>query len=103
MYKSFETFKESLREGEDSTAKPLAGDSELDLEKSDDTETQLFDEITDKVSACIGTLEGLHKSLEGTKVSQEKIDNIIADLKILLQGAEDSSDISNKSNTIKED
>ncbi len=95
--KKVKSFTEFIAEGEADMAKPLAGDERTDDEVSDDT-SKLLSVIKDKVTGCIETLENLHKELEGTKISQSKIDGVISDLKGYLQNVEDESDISNKSN-----
>lgn len=94
------SFKEYLAEGEAEIAKPDAAKEEQPEYSEDDT-TQAFLEIKDGLESCIVALESLHKKLEGTNISQEKIDNILAELKGYLQNVEDESDISNKSNQTK--
>jgi hypothetical protein len=94
------SFNDFIAEGEDSVTKPSASDGVPleDPDKSQDKDSSLFDEIKGKISTCIETLEGIHTSLEGTKLSQTKIDSVIADLKHYLGNIEDEGDISNKSN-----
>lgn len=91
------SFKEFITEGEADMAKPLAGDEKPSDSVSDET-SEIFDEIKEKVAGCIDALKSLHQRLEGTNISQSKIDSVIAELSGYLQNVEDESDISNKSN-----
>jgi len=94
------SFKEYLAEGEAEMAKPLAAKEEEEERSSDET-TQLFSDIEESLESCIIALETLHKKLEGTNISQEKIDSILADLQGYLQNVKDESNISNNSNQTK--
>lgn len=93
------TFKQYLAEGEADFAKPNAA-KEDKPEKSNDELTQLFGEIEDTVQHCVDSLESLHKKLEGTSISQSKIDSILADLKGYLQNVHDEGEVSNSSNKV---
>lgn len=95
------SFKEYLAEGEADLAKPNAAKEETP-ERANDEITQLFGEIEDTVQTCVDSLESLHVKLEGTSLSQSKIDSIIAELKGYLQNVHDESEISNQSNQSKE-
>jgi len=95
--KRVKSFNEFITEGEADFAKPSGGD-EREKPAVDDETSKLLDVIKEKITGCITTLENLHKTLEGTKISQNKIDGVIADLTGYLQNVEDESDISNKSN-----
>ncbi len=95
------TFEEYLAEGEADLAKPNAAKEES-AERADDELTQLFGQIEDTVQTCIDSLESLHKNLEGSGLSQSKIDGILADLKGYLQNVHDEGEVSNQSNQSKE-
>lgn len=95
--KRVKSFNQYLAEGEADMAKPNAAKEESP-EKSNDALTQLFGEIEDTVQYCIDSLESLHKKLEGTTLSQSKIDAILADLKGYQQNVHDEGEVSNQSN-----
>jgi len=96
----FISYKQYLAEGEVDMAKPLAAKEEKPEISSDET-TQLLSDIEESLESCIIALETLHKKLEGTNISQEKIDNILADLNGYLKNVQDESYISNNSNQTK--
>jgi len=97
--KSFDKF---ILEGEADIAKPLASD-EKSPESSDDKTTKAFLEIEDRISTCISSLESLYDHIKDTNIPKDKIDTIVSDLKGYLQNINDETDISNKSNQVKED